>query len=52
MFVFVSATVYKEEFPEKPNLWYSHVRVSYFMECLCCKVVLVLFLNHNINSFI
>ena len=21
MFVFVSATVYKEEFPEKPNLW-------------------------------
>ena len=24
MFVFVSATVYKEEFPEKPNryLWY------------------------------
>ena len=22
MFVFFSATVYKEEFPEKPNLWY------------------------------
>ena len=22
MFVFISATMYKEEFQEKPNLWY------------------------------